>query len=75
MSLALLEVVLEVSAGLKVTHTQCSKVAVSPKSAQQSIESKRRCPSGLKKRFFQAVSDDPAVLRGNRAVCNEGERD
>jgi hypothetical protein len=43
-----------VSAGFKVTHTPSSKLAISLKSAQQSIESKRIAADGLKKRFFQA---------------------
>jgi hypothetical protein len=42
------------SAGFKVTHTPSSKLAISLKSAQQSIESKRIAADGLKKRFFQA---------------------
>jgi hypothetical protein len=43
-----------VSAGFKVTHTPSSKLAISLKSAQQSIESKRTGADGPKKRFFQA---------------------
>jgi hypothetical protein len=42
MSLALQKMALCVRAGFKMTHTLSSKPAVSPKSAQQSIESKRR---------------------------------
>jgi hypothetical protein len=44
----------QTSAGFKVTHTPYSRLAVSLKSAQQSIESKRREADGPKKRFFQA---------------------
>jgi hypothetical protein len=46
-----------VSAGFKVTHTPYSKLAVSLKSAQQSIPSKRAPAGGLKKRFFQARNE------------------
>jgi hypothetical protein len=68
-SLALQKMALCVSAGFKMTHTLSSKPAVSPKSAQQSIESKRLV--ARKKGFFRPSR----CLRDNRALCNEGERD
>src|SRR5258707_6412034 len=58
MSWALLEMAPSFSAGFKVTHTPYSKLAVSLKSAQQSIPSKRWQADGLKKRFFHANSQD-----------------
>jgi hypothetical protein len=54
MSRALLEMALHASAGFKVTHTPYSTLAVSLKSAQQSIGSMRGGADEPKKRFFQA---------------------
>jgi hypothetical protein len=54
MSRALLEMAPYASAGFKVTHTPYSTLAVSLKSAQQSIESIRGVAREPKKRFFQA---------------------
>src|ERR1019366_977923 len=55
MSWALLEMAPSVGAGVvKVTHTPYSKLAISLKNSQQSIQSKRSWSSGPKKRFFQA---------------------
>jgi hypothetical protein len=46
----------QASAGFKVTHTPYSRLAVSLKSAQQSIESKRNGLMGQKKGFFRPIS-------------------
>jgi hypothetical protein len=54
MSWALLEMAPHIAPGLRFTHTPYSRLAVSLKSAQQSIESKRGGTSRPKKRFFQA---------------------
>jgi hypothetical protein len=48
----------QVSAGFKVTHTLDSSLAVSPKSAQQSIESNVMRAVGRKKGFFRPILGD-----------------
>jgi hypothetical protein len=53
MSRALLEMAPAASAGFEVTHTSYSKPTVSPKSAPQSIESKRSQPLARKNGFFR----------------------
>jgi hypothetical protein len=45
----------QVSAGFKLTHTLDSRLAVSPKSAQQSIESNVIRAVGRKKGFFRPI--------------------
>jgi hypothetical protein len=48
----------QVSAGFKMTHTLDSRLAVSPKSAQQSIESHVMRAVGRKKGFFRPIFGD-----------------
>jgi hypothetical protein len=65
------------SAGLKVNHTPYWKLAVSPKSAQQSIQGKRALAGGPKKRFFQAKNEKRPRKQSfpgtPELVCNEHE--
>jgi hypothetical protein len=72
MSWALLEMASLRGAGFRVTHTPSWQLAVSLKSAQQSIQSKRSGVVGRKKRFFQAFGEmrpgKPCVFRDGSAV-------
>jgi hypothetical protein len=63
MSWALLEMAPLAAPGLRFTHTPYSRLAVSLKSAQQSIESKRGGLLGRKKGFFRPIFKD---IPGNR---------
>jgi hypothetical protein len=58
-------------AGFKVAHTPYSKLTVSQRSAQRSIEGKRGEADGLEKRFFHAkFTKRPGkhLLSGTRVV-------